>query len=831
MHVPENSIFFTDSQDPDTYSLENQLAEHLEFRLAKDKITVTSLDTYKALALSVRDRMIRRWLRTQHEYVMKDVKKVYYLSLEYLMGRLLGNALINLGFYEKCRRIMKDIGYDLDDILEIENDMGLGNGGLGRLAACFLDSMATCELPAFGYGIRYEYGIFRQKIENGYQVEKPDNWLSYGNPWEIMRPELTYRIKFYGRETQKYDINGNSRYDWIESEDVYAVAYDIPIPGYRNNTVNNLRLWKAKSTDEFDFSDFNKGDYIGAVENKNVSENISKVLYPNDNVASGKELRLKQQYFFVSATLQDIIRKFKINNNDFSLFAEKNAIHLNDTHPSVAIPELMRLLMDNEGLGWDESWEITRNTFAYTNHTVMSEALEKWSLPLFSRLLPRHLQIVFEINHRFLNTVKNYFYNDNDKIRKMSIIEEGDEKKIRMANLSIIGSHSVNGVAALHTEILKKDIFKEFNEYQPDKFNNKTNGISQRRWLKGANPLLSDIIDETIGDGWVTNLDRLQELLNFKDDSSFMDKFMYAKSYNKRTLIKYIENKYDVRINPDSIFDVQIKRMHEYKRQLLNVLHVITRYNRIKTNPGDDFIPRTVLFAGKAAPGYYMSKLIIKLINSVASVVNNDPTIGDRLKVLFLENYSVTLAERIIPASDLSEQISTAGFEASGTGNMKFQLNGAVTIGTLDGANIEIMQEVGPENIFIFGLNSEEVVNLKSNGYNPWDYYQKNDELKQVLEMIRRNYFDPYDTDLFKPIYDTLMNQGDHYCLLADYEAYIHKQEEVGRTFIDKNKWATMSLYNVAKSGFFSSDRTIRQYAEEIWKVKPVMIIMDDDEM
>lgn len=828
MNPERESIFFTDTQDPESYSLENQIAEHLEFRLAKDKITVTPRDTYTALALSIRDRMVRRWLRTQHIYIQQNVKKVYYLSLEYLMGRLLSNALINLNFYDKCKEILKGIGYELEDIIEIEHDMGLGNGGLGRLAACFLDSMATLELPAFGYGIRYEYGIFTQDFENGYQVEKPDNWLSYGNPWEIMRPEHTYRVKFYGHEVMTTDKRGRLQFDWVDTEDVLAVAYDIPIPGYRNNTVNNLRLWQAKSTNEFNFTDFNLGNYIKAVEDKNRSENISKVLYPNDNVEAGKELRLMQQYFFVSATLQDIIRKFKINNSDFRDFPNKNAIHLNDTHPAVAIPELMRLLMDEEQLPWDLAWEITSNTFAYTNHTVLTEALEKWPVMMFQRMLPRHLQIIYEINYRFLEGVKWFFNNDIQKIRNMSIIEEEPEKQLRMANLCIIGSYSVNGVAELHTEIIKKKVFKDFYEYQPHKFNCKTNGITQRRWLKRANPPLANLITEAIGSEWVTDLYQLKKLEQFQNDSSFIEQLQLAKKQNKEKLIKYIYDNYGLKTDPDSMFDSQIKRMHEYKRQLLNALNVITMYLYLKDNKNAEFVPRTVIFAGKAAPGYYMSKLVIKLINSMSNVINNDPDTKDKLKVIFLKNYSVTLAELIIPASDLSEQISTAGYEASGTGNMKFQLNGALTIGTLDGANIEIMQEVGEENIFIFGLTADQVFELKNNGYNSYFYYDNNPQLKRVLDLINSDYFCTFEPQIFKPIFDALVYHGDKYCLLADYDSYVNKQKEVSQNFLDKQNWHRKALLNIARSGKFSSDRTIRQYADEIWKVKSVPIPQSD---
>jgi starch phosphorylase len=818
-----DSIFFTDAQDPASYSLKNQIYENLEFRLVKDKSTATEEDMYRAVALSVRDRLIRRWLRTQNHYYQKDPKRVYYLSMEFLMGRLLADALINMGFYEECRDILDEMGYDLDKIVGHEHDMGLGNGGLGRLAACFLDSMATLELPAFGYGIRYQYGIFEQDIQNGYQHERPDNWLQYGSPWEIMRPEYTYKIKFYGNVESHTDRHGKLHVEWADTHEVLAVAYDIPIPGYNNNTVNNLRLWEAKATNDFDFESFNEGDYIRAVEDKNSTENISKVLYPNDNTVAGKELRLKQQYFFVSASLQDIIRRYKRNHENFDNFSDKNAIQLNDTHPSIAIPELMRILLDEEDLPWNKAWEITRKTFAYTNHTVLDEALEKWQVSLFERLLPRHLQIIYEINYRFLERVKMHFFNNSEILRSMSIIEEGDDKRVRMAYLAIAGSYSVNGVAALHTQILKDRLFKYFYEFEPYKFVNRTNGITQRRWLKKANPTLSSVISDKIGNGWITDLYKLRDLEKYAENKEFHEIWQSARWVAKRDLIKYIEENYPVEINPDSIFDVQIKRIHEYKRQLLNILHVVTLYNRIKDDPSADIVPRTVLFGGKAAPGYHSAKMIIKLVNSLAEVINNDPIVGDKLKILFLKNYSVSLAEKIIPASDLSEQISTAGYEASGTGNMKFQLNGALTIGTLDGANIEMMEEMGEENMFIFGLRSNEVSELHSNGYTPYFYYDNNHELKRAIDLIRSNYFNSLEPGIFDGLISNLL-YGDKFCLLADYDSYIRKQDEAAQVFLDKHEWTKRSILNTARVGKFSSDRTIKEYAEGIWKINGVTI-------
>jgi starch phosphorylase len=823
MKTKNNSIFFTDKEKPEGYSLSNQFAEHMEFNLVKDRITATGEDAYFALSLSLRDRLVKNWLRTQRKYFEKDVKRVYYLSLEFLMGRLLGNALINMDFYQPCYEILREDGYSLEDIRDYENEMGLGNGGLGRLAACYLDSMATLELPAFGYGIRYEYGIFEQDIENGYQVEKADYWLDAGNPWDILRRKLKYRVKFYGRVEQQMDENGELQFKWVDTEDVLAVAYDVPIPGYKNSTVNNLRLWSARATSDFNFKDFDRGDYLAAVERKNNSEIISKVLYPNDTIVEGKFLRLKQQYFFVSATLQDIIRKYKINHDNYRKFAEKTTIQLNDTHPVVAIPELMRILIDDEKMGWNDAWEITKKTFAYTNHTVVPEALEEWPVKIFSELLPRHLQIVYEIDRRIREEIKESYSIDSDVIAQMAIIDERGEKRIRMANLAIVGSYKVNGVAQLHTEILKNVIFTHFHKLYPDKFVNVTNGITPRRWLKTANPILSEIITEKIGDRWVRNLDELRKIEQFTDDPDFRENWRNAKWLNKKLLIDYIEKEHSIKVNPESIFDVQIKRFHEYKRQLLNVLHVITLYNRIKANSRESIVPRTVIFSGKAAPAYFMAKLVIKLINNVADVVNNDPDIGDKLKVLFLKNYSVTLAEIIIPAADLSEQISVAGLEASGTGNMKFALNGALTIGTMDGANVEIRQEVGDENIFIFGLLADEVRSLKQKGYRPKEYYQNNPSLKKVIDMISSNYFSKKEHGIFNPIIESLMNV-DYYCLFADYQSYIDKQEEVSNLYLNIDEWTKKSIINVARIEKFSSDRSIKEYVEKIWKVKPCKI-------
>jgi glycogen phosphorylase len=819
-----NSEFFTDSQNHHKDSLKETFFEHLEYTLVKDRLTVTEEDTFKALAYTVRDKLVHNYLRTKDEYIKRDAKKVYYLSMEFLMGRILGNTLMNLFEYEKSSKILRDVGFDLEQIRDLEPDMGLGNGGLGRLAACFMDSMATLQLPAYGYTIRYEHGIFKQKLVDGFQQEEADNWLEHGNPWEIQRPEFTYKIKFNGEVVKTVDENGVTKYNWSNTDDVDALAYDVLIPGYMNNTVNYLRLWQARSAKQFDFNFFNSGDYINAVLDKNTQENISKVLYPNDNYTKGKILRLKQEYFLVSASLQDIMRQYKLTHDDITKFHKKIAIQLNDTHPALAIPELMRILLDEEGIDWDTAWNITVKTFGYTNHTILPEALEQWSLGIMQKLLPRHVKIIFNINQKFLDKVKKRFPKKQDFIRKMSIIEEGQAKKIRMANLAIVGSHSVNGVAKLHSEIIKNDLFKEFYKFEPEKFNNKTNGVTPRRWIKEANFNLFKLIANKIGYGYIKNLDEIAGLEKFIDDKEFAKQWSEVKLDNKRKLKNFIKNKYDLEVNENSIFDVQIKRMHEYKRQLLNVLHVITLYNRIRKNPKLEIVPRTIIFAGKAAPGYYMAKLIIKLVNSIAEKVNNDSVVNKKLKVIFLENYSVSLAEKIIPATDLSEQISTAGYEASGTGNMKFSLNGALTIGTMDGANVEMAEYIGEEHMFIFGLRAGEVKKLKSAGYNPRDYYNNNSDLRDVLDMIRDGYFNPENRDLFMPIYDSLMNNGDTYLLLADYQDYIDTQDRVSTLYLDQETWTKKAIINVARMGYFSSDRTIKEYAEEIWDVNPIEI-------
>jgi starch phosphorylase len=817
----------------DAGSLRDGILRHLEFTLGELPRHVDSdWEPYLGMALAVRDRMMERWIRTQDAYYEHDAKRVYYLSLEFLMGRTLGNSLINLDLLEPCRQALEDIGYDFERIREAEWDAGLGNGGLGRLAACFLDSLATLEIPSYGYGLRYDYGIFHQRIVQGAQVEVPDGWLRYGNPWEIARTGDHFRVRFGGRVHQYTDATGRLRTEWLDTEDVLAVPYDTPVPGYRNQTVNTLRLWSARATEEFDLRYFNEGDYLRAVEDKAESENITKVLYPNDSVSAGRELRLRQEYFFVAATLQDILRRYRKHYllyddqhglRPFDRFAERTAIQLNDTHPALAIGELMRILVDEEGLGWDEAWSLSTAVFGYTNHTVLPEALERWPVALFERLLPRHLQIVYEINRRFLDLVRARG-GDHARCRRMSIIEEEPEKRVRMAHLAIVGSHSVNGVAALHTEILKKEVFRDFHELWPEKFNNKTNGITPRRWLLQANPRLSELVTEAIGDGWVTDLSELRRLVPFAEDASFRERWRAVKQANKQRLVKIVAEQYGHRgtplaVDPASMFDCQVKRIHEYKRQLLNVLHAVTLYNRIKYDPKGLHVPRAIVFAGKAAPAYRTAKLIIRLVNAVADVVNRDPDVGDLLKIVFLADYRVSLAEQIFPAAELSQQISTAGTEASGTGNMKFALNGALTIGTLDGANVEIAEEVGADDVFIFGLRAEEVAALRGR-YRPRDHYETNPELRRVLDMIAAGAFSPQQPDLFRPLVRSLLDE-DPYLLLADYASYVARQRDVDAAYLDPVRWTRMSIRNVAGMGKFSTDRTISQYAREIWGVAP----------
>jgi starch phosphorylase len=807
----------------DAESIRRSLYQHLVFTVGKDPITATDRDWFYAAAAVVRERMIERWMATMRSYYVEDRKRVYYLSLEFLMGRTMTNSMLNICAekeFHDALAALAVMGLKPENLREVEPDAALGNGGLGRLAACFLDSMATMGVPGYGYGIRYEYGMFHQGIENGQQVEHPDNWLRYGNPWEFPRPEVLYQVKFHGRVVDFTDEKGTPRHQWVDTDEVMAMAYDYPIPGYDTGTVNNMRLWSAKASRDFDLTYFNEGDYIRAVEDKNESENLSKVLYPNDTTEMGRELRLKQQYFFVSASLQDMLYRFAKSGLPLDALPTKVAVQLNDTHPSIAVAELMRILTDLHQLDWDRAWAITTRTFAYTNHTLMPEALETWSVPLFARVLPRHLQIIYEINHRFLRDVMHHHPGDPGLWQRMSLIDETHDKRIRMAHLAIVGSHKVNGVAAIHTRLMKETIFADFHRLWPDKIVNMTNGVTPRRWLNQANPALARLITSHIGHGWLKDLDQLRQLTPLATDPAFCAAFVQTKRDNKVRLAQLIHERLAIRVDPDSLFDVQIKRIHEYKRQLLNVLHVITLYNRLRA--GGTAPPRTVIFGGKAAPGYRMAKLIIRLINDVADVVNNDAQVGDRLKVVFIPNYNVSTAEIIIPAADLSEQISTAGTEASGTGNMKLALNGALTIGTLDGANVEIRDEVGADNIFIFGMTTDEVAQTYAGGYNPWVYYDNNAELRQTLDMLRDGYFSPEDSERFKPVFEALTYHGDHYRLLADYASYIACQYKVGQLYRDPQAWTHKAILNVAGMGQFSSDRTIGQYAKTIWNVVPV---------
>lgn len=798
------------------------LSSHLTYTISKTPPTATTRDWYEITAFAIRDRLVERWMETMQSYYRGDIKRVYYLSLEFLVGRTFSNAMLNLGIQEQTRSALYELGQNIETIAGMEVDAALGNGGLGRLAACFLDSMATLNLPCYGYGIRYEYGMFRQTIENGMQVEHPDNWLRYGNPWEFPRSEVLFPVKFHGRVVQQRNADGNVRHDWVDTEEVMAMAYDTPVPGYGGQTVNNMRLWSAKSSRDFDLRYFNQGNYVQAVADKNESENLSKVLYPDDSTETGRVLRLKQQYFFVSASLQDILFRYKKHHATWDELPKKVAIQLNDTHPSIAVAELMRVLVDNHNQPWDHAWALTTRIFSYTNHTLMPEALETWPVAVFEWLLPRHLEIIYEINYRFLQEVAKKFPGNNEMLRRMSIIDEDGGRRVRMAHLAIVGSHKVNGVAALHTELMKSTIFSDFHRLQPRKIINLTNGVTPRRWLNQANPGLATLITSRLGNSWVADLDQLKKLRKLADDAEFRQQFRAVKHANKMRLADMIQSQLGISVNPDSLFDTQIKRIHQYKRQLLNVLHVITLYNRIRLGNHDNITPRTVIFAGKAAPGYDMAKRIIHLINSVANIINSDPQVGDLLKVVFIPNYDVSNAERIVPAADLSEQISTAGTEASGTGNMKLALNGALTIGTLDGANIEIMEEVGRDNIFIFGLTTAQVGDLHRQGYNPGDYLQANEELRLVLEMIGSGYFSADAPQRFQPIIDILTTHGDNFLLLADYADYIACQERVSQLYRQPEEWTRQAILNVAGMGKFSSDRTISEYAKKVWGVKPV---------
>jgi starch phosphorylase len=806
---------------PAGQDLKNRILWHIESSQGRDPQRADQRDACKALSYAVRDLLVEKWLRTQKENYARRRKRVYYLSLEFLIGRSLGNSLINLGMHEEGSRALEELGYEMEEIREQEEDAALGNGGLGRLAACFLDSMATLGIPAYGYGIRYEYGLFRQKLVDGFQVESPDNWLRYGTPWEFARPDYLHPVRFYGRVLSFTDEAGRYRVEWVDTEEVMAMACDHLVPGFDNEHVINTRLWTAHASRELDLSLFNSGDYISAVHGKVESETISKVLYPPDEVEQGRELRLKQQYFFVAATFQDIFRRYKKHNTSFDRFSDEVAVQLNETHPAIAIPELMRLLVDEEGLSWDQAWNLCIETFAYTNHTLMPEALETWPVSLLGRVLPRHLEIIYEINRRFLAEVAARYPCQPEKLSRMSLIGEGRVKNVRMAHLAIVGSHSVNGVARVHTRLLEDRLFRDFAEFFSGRFNCKTNGITPRRWLLKCNPGLAGLIIETIGGEWVTDLDHLRQLEPYAENSAFREKWRRIKQENKERLRGVICAACGLDVDPASLFDVQVKRIHEYKRQLLNVLHVITRYHRLLADHRAQTVARTFVFAGKAAPSYNQAKLIVKLINAVAAVVNNDPRTAGRLQVAFIPDYGVSLAEKIIPAADLSEQISTAGTEASGTGNMKFALNGALTIGTLDGANIEIRDEVGEENMFIFGLTVAEAEREQQYPTrSPRQIYEADAEIKRTVDSIARGEFSNGDQELFRPIVGALLAPKDRYLLLQDLEDYLRCQAEVDRAFEDQEEWTKKSILNVARMGRFSSDRTVREYAEEIWGVR-----------
>ncbi|MCM3903772.1 MAG: glycogen/starch/alpha-glucan phosphorylase [Pyrinomonadaceae bacterium] len=808
--------------EPALQSIKTALLDHLFYTQGRLPEMATRNDWYMALAHTVRDRLLDHWIRTVRTLMRGDVRVVSYLSAEFLIGPQMGNNLINLGIYDQVRQATAELGLDLDALLEQEEEPGLGNGGLGRLAACYLESLATLEIPAIGYGIRYEFGIFDQEIRDGWQVEVTDKWLQPGNPWEIPRPEIAFEVNLGGHTEIRNDPNG-SRVQWIPHRVVKGVAYDTPVVGYQVGTTDLLRLWKAEAAESFDFEAFNVGDYYGAVEAKIASETITKVLYPNDTINKGKQLRLEQQYFFVSCSLQDMLRINDLSGNQPDQFHEFFAVQLNDTHPSIAVAELMRLLVDVRAMDWDQAWYITQQTFGYTNHTLLPEALEAWSLPLFRDLLPRHLEIIYEINRRFLDQVRAQYPGDDQRVRRMSLIDESGEKYVRMAYLATVGSHAINGVAALHSELLKKTVLHDFYDLYPERFHNVTNGVTPRRWMVLSNPRLTELITKRIGDDWIRHTDQLKQLEAFVNDAEFREQWREVKRFNKRALAKLIKERTGIVVDPESLFDVQVKRFHEYKRQLLNALHVITLYRRLKANPSLQIASRTFIFGGKAAPGYAMAKLIIKLINSVAEVVNNDKAAEDRLKVVFLPDFNVKNGQMVYPAADLSEQISTAGKEASGTGNMKFALNGALTIGTLDGANIEIRDAVGANNFFLFGLTAPEVGELKAQGYNPRDYYHSNGQLREVIDLIGSGAFSNGNRDLFRPIVDLLLDR-DEYLLLADYQSYVDQQEQVSQAFSDPERWTKMSILNVARMGHFSSDRSIQEYCDRIWHTKPVKV-------
>jgi starch phosphorylase len=810
-------------------ALKHAFVDNLFYIQGKFPALATGNDYYMALAYAVRDRLLQRWISTACTYTSQGSRTVAYMSAEFLMGPHLGNNLINLGIYETARQAVAELGLDLDVLLRQELEPGLGNGGLGRLAACFIDSLATLQIPSLGYGIRYEYGIFQQEIIDGWQVEKTDKWLRFGNPWEIVRPEWAVEVKFGGHTEPYTDVQGRHRVRWVPARVVVGVPYDTPILGYHVNTANTLRLWRAEAAESFDFSTFNRGDYWGAVNQKVTSENITKVLYPNDDQLRGKELRLEQQYFFVCASLQDMLRIIQVQKIAPERFHEKFAIQLNDTHPSIAVAELMRLLIDELALDWESAWAITRRTFAYTNHTLLPEALERWPLGLFGRLLPRHLEIIYEINARFLDEVRIAFFGDEERLERMSLIDESGERYVRMAHLATVGSHVVNGVAGLHSELLKSDVLRDFYELWPEKFTNKTNGVTPRRWIVLANPRLADFITEAIGDGWVRNLHELRRLEPLIEDGDFRAQWRDIKRSNKAALATIIRESTGVQVNPDAMFDVQVKRIHEYKRQHLNILHVVALYHRLKTEPNLEFQPRVFIFGGKAAPGYHLAKLMIRLITAVGDIINRDPGVRDLIKVVFLPNFNVTNGQRIYPAADLSEQISTAGKEASGTGNMKFQMNGALTIGTMDGANIEIREEVGVDNFFLFGMDAQQVQARRAAGYCPLELYQREPELREVIDLIRDGFFSRGNSGMFRDLIDNLLFH-DPYMVLADYRSYAACQHSVDAAYRDHEGWTRMSILNTARSGKFSSDRTIREYCTDIWHAHAVPVELDVEE-
>jgi len=805
-------------------SMKESIIHQLKFSLAHDPQSATKRDWWLATSKAVQERIIERMIATQAVHNQQDVRRVYYLSLEFLMGRLFSNGLYNAGIHDETKQALQELGLDMDELRGEEYDMGLGNGGLGRLAACFLDSLATLDYPAVGYGIHYEFGLFRQEFSNGHQIELPDDWMRYGTPWEIVRPEYTQTIELYGHVENVFDDKGNYVPRWKNTTRIVGVPYDIPIPGYGTNTVNFLRLWESRPSEKINLEAFNRGGYSEALAAKTQSETVSKVLYPNDKTEAGKELRLIQQYFFVSCSLRDILRRYLRSGAPLSDIATKAALQLNDTHPAVAVVELMRILHDENEMPWDDAWGIVNKVFAYTNHTLLPEALEKWSVPLFQKVLPRHVQLIFEINKRLLEQVEARYPGDAHKKQVMSLIEEGGVQMIRMAHLAVVGSHSVNGVAALHTELLKKHLFSDFNEFYPGKFNNKTNGITPRRWLQASNPRLSSLINSKIGNGWVKHQEELRKLEQWADDADFQNDFMAVKHANKVDLAKIILKECGVTVNPAALFDVQVKRLHEYKRQHLNLLHILALYRRILQNPKLEVQPRVYVFAAKAAPGYDLAKCIIKAINAVGAKINSDPRVGDKLKVVFLPNYRVSLASRIIPAADLSEQISTAGKEASGTGNMKLALNGALTIGTLDGANVEILEEVGPDNIFIFGLTVDEVEALWKRGYHPYEYYNADEELRAVVDWVGSNYFTPDEPGVLAPLRNSFLDGGDPFLCLPDFRSYCDAQARVDEAYRDKTRWARTAILNTARMDKFSSDRTIHEYAREIWGLPEVPV-------